>query len=419
MSPTWAEERFDDSGILRFSRDGRTLEQSIRQPLKNANWHLIRRLKIADIMSRAKNVPDWQKSYYLDILEQRKALTMYVYEIMSTKYWFGLQYHFPNLVIKYKFEEEGFWSIFEHHYHHDHTTLAPYSNAKRVPSIIGAPTPSKGDDSSTAPLPVNPQTNKGYNAERFRPSFSLHNNKPATDPTITQLALENGVTIDPNYEGELTMATIRDRTCPADQNAAVFIKHVDPAWTTEEILNCIHEGGIYKFSRQEPNEFYHSSAVTLTFKHRRAAVSFLERATNEGIYIKGKAVKVVPSRHPCWGIEKNRERQTRVLQVYGPEDVLDADELEAKLHENIRFTLMKREEWVEDGQKIVNFHFENILGKNFPPRIMLHGDDGLEINSPTGQSRAAALYLSKEEKCNPGSGLNWEYVEDPCAIDGN
>ncbi|PVH82625.1 hypothetical protein DL98DRAFT_370238, partial [Cadophora sp. DSE1049] len=178
--------------------------------------------------------------------------------------------------------------------------------------------------------------------------------------------------------------------CPADQNAAVYIKNVDPAWTTEEILDCIHEGGIHKYSRQKANEFYDSCAVTLTFKYRRAAVSFLRRARTEGIYIKGQEVDVVRSRHHCWGIEKGREKQSRVLQVEGPKELLDADKLEADLHNHISFTLVKREEWVEDGRKSYD----------------------VLINELSGQSRAAVAFLAREEKYN--RVLTWRYAADPC-----
>ena len=40
---------------------GRPLEQAIREPVKNANWHLIRRLKIAGIMSKAKEIEEWER----------------------------------------------------------------------------------------------------------------------------------------------------------------------------------------------------------------------------------------------------------------------------------------------------------------------------------------------------------------------
>lgn len=216
-----------------------------------------------------------------------------------------------------------------------------------------------------------PCTNSPHNPNPFRPSFSLKNNKPPTDPAIAQLALESGIKIEPKYEGELTLATIRDRTCPEDQNTAVYITKVDPAWTTEEILGCIHEGGIYKYSMQKPNQRYKSCAVTVTFKYRRAAASFLRRAETEGVFIKGQQVNVVPSIHHSWGIGEDGERQSRVLQIRGPEELLDAAKLEADLHEHIAFNLVKREQWVEDGQRFVNFHFENILGKKFHLQLLL------------------------------------------------
>jgi len=50
---------------------GRTLEQAIREPVKNANWHLIRRLKIAGIISKAKEVEEyarpWCRSIFLKL----------------------------------------------------------------------------------------------------------------------------------------------------------------------------------------------------------------------------------------------------------------------------------------------------------------------------------------------------------------
>ncbi|KAK0102194.1 hypothetical protein ONS96_006155 [Cadophora gregata f. sp. sojae] len=407
----------------------RALEQVIREPIKNANWHLIRRLKIAEIMAGVKDMAEeWERAWfiqkemkYLDTLEEYKALVMYINEIRSTGKWFGTRFHFPNLVISNMSLEYGIvtdkapiplkWQDSQERVEvvgpkvvsvdppstTPTTTLHrdPKMEQARLPSIIGIPIPSEGKDSFSTPSLEEPHPNAAHNSERFRPSFSLQNNKPPIDPTIAQLALDSGVTIEPNYEGELTLATIRDRTCPAYQNASVYITNVDPAWTTAEIFDCVHEGGIYKYSRQGPTEFYESCAVTLTFKHRRAAVNFLHRAKTVGVYIKGQGVKVVPSRHHCWGIEEHREKQTRVLQIEGPEALVDANEIEAELHKNISFSLVKTEQWVNEGRKFVNFHFENIFG----------------------QSRAAVAFLARTEKYK--HVLTWRYAEDPCAIDRN
>ena len=246
----------------------------------------------------------------------------------------------------------------------------PSLTMQNINSSICSPIPIRsGRHDHTALVANGSVTDSPHNPDPFRPSFSLQNNKPPTDPVIAQLAIESGVKIEPKYEGELTLATIRDRTCPEDQNTAVYITKVDPAWTTEEILECIHEGGIYKYSLQKPTQRYKSCAVTITFKYRRAAASFLHRAGTEGVFIKGQQVNVVPSIHHSWGIGEDRERQTRVLQIQGPEELLDAAKLEAHLHQHIAFNLVKREQWVEDGQRFVNFHFENILGKN--PRLSI------------------------------------------------
>ncbi|KAH9221389.1 hypothetical protein DL95DRAFT_475710 [Leptodontidium sp. 2 PMI_412] len=427
----WAEERFDDLGILRFSNDGRPLEYAVREPIKSKNWRLIRWMKMVPIITKANSLPDSRRveflakeEYLLDVQEERRALAMYISEIKMTKNWYGTRAHFPNLIIDSEAMENGDISITSteplrwlgsqqgaelqisdnssnpQHSASTTTTTTNTESSRHASSVNGStlgsepPSNDGNDDFSTTPRPQGSRAMVLYRSQGFRPSFALQKDRPPTDPEVEQLALDNGVEIEPNYEGEVTGAHIRDRTCPPRMNTAVYIKNVDPLWTSEDIFNCVHEGGIYKYSRQEPNENYPTCAVTLTFKHRQAAVSFLHRARHEGIYIHDQKVDVVPSINPCWGIELGKEYQTRVLEVEGRAKLVDADALEAKFHNNIRFTLVKRQQWIEDGYKTIHFHFESILA----------------------QSRAAAVYLHKENRIR---GLRWQFVEDPCAVDGN
>ncbi|KAH7313122.1 hypothetical protein BKA65DRAFT_600640 [Rhexocercosporidium sp. MPI-PUGE-AT-0058] len=434
----WAEERFDSQGILRFSNDGRPLERAVREPIKNMNWQLIRRMKTAPITPIARSLPEVERARFLareetilDIQEERKTLAIYISEIKETRNWHGTQAHFPNLIVESQDMEEGNistttteplkWISKQGHAGEQpssgsfsqnlsvHTTFSasftttitttgsyrsPPSEANGTSSALGSEPPSKDDAGSSTPHPRRSGTAVRHQSQGFRPSFALTHDRPPTNPEVARLAHDTGVDIEPNYEGEVSEFLIRDRACPQYLSTAVYIKWVDPAWTSEDIFNIVREGGVYKYSRQEPNRDYDTCAVTLTFKHQGAAARFLSRARNEGVYIRGQKVEVVPSVHPCWGIEEGKEHQSRVLKVEGPEELLDADDLEAKFHRNIRFTLVKKEEWTEGGYKTIHFHFESILA----------------------QSRAAALYLHKENKI---PGLRWQFVQDPCAIDGN
>ncbi|KAG4440164.1 hypothetical protein IFR05_004373 [Cadophora sp. M221] len=428
----WAEERFDDLGMLRFSKDGRPLEYAVREPIKNKNWRLVRWMKMAPIITKANSLPKAMRveflakeEYLLDVREERMALAMYISEIKMRKNWYGIRAHFPNLIVESEAMENGYLSTTSTEplkwigqrskggqtsdkpstsQPSASTTTATAESSQTSSDVSAVSTtdselPSNDDDDddlSTTPRRQASTAMVLYRSQSFRPSFALQNKRRAAAPEaeVEQLEIDNGVEIERNYEGEFSGAHIRDKTCPPWMNTAVYIKNVDPSWTAEDIFDCIHEGGIYKYSRQEPNFYYPTCAVTLTFKHRGAAASFLHRARKEGIYINEQKVDVIPSINPSWGIEKGKEYQTRVLEVEGRAKHVDADALEAKFHNNIRFTLVKKEQWIEEGYKTIHFHFESILA----------------------QSRAAALYLHKE---NTIQGLRWQFVEDPCAVDGN
>ncbi|KAL2061936.1 hypothetical protein VTL71DRAFT_7314 [Oculimacula yallundae] len=417
-SNNWAEERFDDMGILRFSTDGRPLEYAVRAPIKNPNWYLIRRLKMAPFNVIAKTLPEAERVLFLekeeallDILEERKTLAMYIEEIKSTRRWYGLKFHFRNLVVDSDDMEDGNISTTSP------SSLVWLDSPKDRPNPSNGPpfgdqdatttndrreSPAAARDSSDGPsddadddsaTPVANGNMVLFQSNPFRPSYAINGARPPTNPAIAQLAVNIGVGIQPNYEGEVTDAHLADRLCPENMNTSVYIKYVDPASTAQDIFDCVREGGIFKYSRQEPTGDYTTAAVTVTFKHRQAAQRFISRAQTEHLQIRGRNVQVIPSLNPSWGIEPGRAYQTRVLEVVAPAENLDGVSLEAELHNNIRFNLVKREEWTQDGYKTIHFHFESIHA----------------------QSRAAAMYLKRTHSI---PGLTYQFVADPCALDG-
>lgn len=255
------------------------------------------------------------------------------------------------------------------------STLASAVPSARVShASIGVDRPSRGNPSPFStkhrpriPTPPPPPTmDSGAldsipSARKFQPSYKHRNVARPVKPEVARMAVNAGIAIDPNYRGEVTPRTVRNSACPEEQNCAVFIL-LKPGTTDKHVFAAIHEGGIFSYSMKEPMPpKYTAPCATVTFKHRRAAQEFLLRAEETGVFIHGYRVKVQPSVNPAYGIEPSKKYQSRVLEICGPLEHLDPDEIEKAFHRSIRFKLVDRKERVEEDQKKVMFHFQSIV----------------------------------------------------------
>lgn len=285
--------------------------------------------------------------------------------LMSLVDWRGIQFHFPNLTVD---DTNDFRKT-------DGISMSSDKPLKWIDPLDRASFSSPPVTQSSSSNDVVPAMLRNY-AEKsmklsnpyddFAVSHRASGQERKIDPEVARKAFEAGVGIDPNYHGEFNEKSIEDRFIPEDENTAVFVKYIDPSVSDEEIFAAIQEGGVYSFCKKDPKppKFPYCGA-TLAFNTRTAAIHFLDRSNNSGIFLGGRRVEVVPSFIPCRGLELDKSHQTRVLKIVGPEELINADEIEKKFRQKIVFGLVKRPEWVRDGKKTVEFHFHSILGMLF------------------------------------------------------
>lgn len=286
---------------------------------------------------------------------------------MSLVDWRGIQVHLPNLIVDdaNDFRETNGISM------SSDKPLKWIDTLDRAPS---SPPTETQSPSSNDVVPATPRNDAGKLIKLFHPyddfavSHRASGEERKIDSEVARKALEAGVGIDINYHGEFTEKSIEDMFIPEDENTAVFIKYIDPSVPDKEIFAAIHEGGIYSFCKKDPKppKFPYCGA-TLAFNTRTAAVNFLDRSNNAGIFLGGRRIEVVPSFIPFRGLELDKLHQTRVLKIVGPEELIDADEIEKQFRRKIVFGLVKRPEWIRDGKKKVEFHFHSILGNYVIP----------------------------------------------------
>lgn len=168
------------------------------------------------------------------------------------------------------------------------------------------------------------------------------------------------------YQGEIDDFVIANRSCTEEDNCAVFITNIPVQAYNSEVLDKIHEGGIFSFYRRPPQNGHRKCAVALAFKRPEAAKAFVERANGPvGYVVQGVRLTVVPSRDRIAPVPNDKLRQTRLLHIRGPKYVIFGDQIERFLHSKIKFVLVRRAEWVDRAEcRTIEFEFSSIRGQS-------------------------------------------------------
>lgn len=244
-----------------------------------------------------------------------------------------------------------------------------------------------------------------YHAETFRPSNQLSNADRDVTEETRQLATQLGVPIDLDnlpYKGDIGPKYLENRACPPEESCNVRITNIHPEATDKEILEGIWEGGIQKYHKLPANGQHNTCAANIAFKITEHARGFLNRAHDEGIYIRGLRIKVKPNRDTCRAMLPAMLYQSRVLKVFGPSHLLSADSLLDKLHQYMVFDLVEHREWRHrEGVTCIELTFGSIEGQSRQAKRLIQ-IEGMK-RGPYSQFWTRYEF----DPCDPASGNRW------------
>jgi hypothetical protein len=224
----------------------------------------------------------------------------------------------------------------------------------------------------------------------FRPSRKLLNTEPVRSPEMEEALMHVG--FNPNYKGDVKWEVLE---IPDEENCCLYLKGIPEYATRQQIFDQLCMGGIYTFKLDPPiPERYTTCAAKVAYTTRAAAERLVDHALTFGLFILGNRVKVSWNRNKTRELEGLEARQSRVIQICGP-NKMGASKLIEFFHSNIDFTLVECHEWLtaNGSRKVVEIHFESILG----------------------QSRAAMkCFAQTANSMEDGNDYSVSYAADPC-----
>lgn len=247
---------------------------------------------------------------------------------------------------------------------------------------------------SSVPIATSPES-LNPSVSGFQPSKALCDNRKGQIPQTINLLRLVGITTSVHYQGDVNMVNI---LLPKKENCSLFLGRLPARATPADIFNDISEGGIFHCSIAAALPGKHSTAAAhLAFKTRAAAEDFYTRADDpsRGFYVLGHRIKVTWNRNKLSGLEDSQMYQSRVVRIWGPSAYVNSHEIEALLHNFIKFELVDRREWFAHGGEI------RVVELSFP--------------SIFGQSRAAMKLLCEKQHAGMLHRLlSFAYAPDKC-----
>ena len=237
------------------------------------------------------------------------------------------------------------------------------------------------DDDNTDPFIDQPEDNIPGSSPSIAPSPSLSAHPPfqpsralldiprQVDPRLANIARQVGIDLQGNYKGDITQDHIFNAMAPMGDNCALHVISLPPNVSLKEIFSVII-GKVFSFQLHDPVPGkWTGCGARLVFTNRAAAEEFYWRArTGLGITIRGQQIRVLWNRDPCRPQQYADRRQSRVLQIKGPNiPSFSAEAMEHFFASKLLFKLVERKEWFEaGGVKVVELHFPSILGQSRP-----------------------------------------------------
>ncbi|KAI9646378.1 hypothetical protein NHQ30_004369 [Ciborinia camelliae] len=230
----------------------------------------------------------------------------------------------------------------------------------------------------------------------FVPSAILRGERRSTKPEMARRAAEVGISVNPNYKGELTNFNLRNAMCLDHENCAVRIHYIHPEASHPEIFSVITHGKVFSFNYIAPMEkVLPYAAADLAFVTREAAEEFFHDANfGRGIYIRDQRIKVLWNRVKVMPAEGRYQKMSRVIRIKGPADDFSVKTLEYFFRSKFEFDLIHSEEWSEgSGRKIVELGFSSIRSQS--------------------ESAMKSFKLHVDQNM-PNEGYSIWYASDPC-----
>ncbi|PVH82619.1 hypothetical protein DL98DRAFT_570261 [Cadophora sp. DSE1049] len=190
-----------------------------------------------------------------------------------------------------------------------------------------------------APLPPHaPSIHLQFETSRHR----MDRKRPVSIETAHR-AIMAGVNLFSKYKGDLTEDAIVNAQCPEDMNTSIHIEGFPVGSSEAKILSVIRFAAVRNICLHPavPGRFA-TAAADITFFTREAAEYCFNRG-NEGIFkFRGKLLKFLWNKNKCRQADTEEMRQSRVLLVEGPQDVISMQSVESLLRQKLVFKLVDR-----------------------------------------------------------------------------
>ncbi|ESZ89620.1 hypothetical protein SBOR_9996 [Sclerotinia borealis F-4128] len=233
-------------------------------------------------------------------------------------------------------------------------------------------------------------------ASVFVPSAILKGERRFIKPEMARKAAQVGISLNPNYKGELTNFNLRNAMCLDHENCSVRIHNIPAKASHSEIFGVVTHGKVFSFNYipAVENVFAHAAA-DLVFLTREAAEYFINDAKfGRGLYIRDQKIKVLWNRVKVLPAEGRYERMSRVVRIKGPANGFSVEILVRFFRSKFVFDLITSDEWVQwDGCKIIELAFSSIRSQS------------------ESAMKSFKLYVNQNM---PNAGYHIWYAPDPC-----
>ncbi|KAI0009388.1 hypothetical protein F4779DRAFT_640584 [Xylariaceae sp. FL0662B] len=144
--------------------------------------------------------------------------------------------------------------------------------------------------------------------------------------------------ISENYKGDVNSLENQGANIPAEQSCALHLTNLPPDCTISDLLGAIRGiGKVYASNMRPPTGEYQTSAAKLVFWDRDGVTKFLD-LSSRGKFTVGRyvpEVKMNDHRVP----EQRPSQMSRVLQVWGPKEIVRQDYLEEFFRKSFDYDL--------------------------------------------------------------------------------
>jgi len=199
----------------------------------------------------------------------------------------------------------------------------------------------------------------------------------------------------PNYQGNIHIERNRSADIPATENCSLFLIGLPADVTTHQLLANIRRAGrVYAthINPPEPEKNHHSSAAKVIFFEVEASRRFYDHCNIHGLVVGGQRARVVHNRIRT-AAATDPKHSSRVLIIYGPADMVNAETLTAFFRSK------------------VDFQIDEIISHSGPANEPGYGMIEYRFGSYRCQAQAAKMALSREFP----DVIKVYYGADPCA----